>query len=71
MSHGRRLGMRGQPDPASEDMERWAAYLRDQADALGLPTIDTSEQTVAEAGAELEAYASRLCPDGFPTGEND
>ena len=67
----RRLGMRGQPGLASEDMERWAAYLRGQADALGLPVIDTSELTVAEAGAELEAHVRRLCPDCFATGEGD
>jgi hypothetical protein len=44
--------LRGQPELASDRMDAWAAYLRGQADALGLRVLDTSAisaQTVADA----------------------
>lgn len=44
---------RGQPDLANARMDMWAAYLRGQADALGLAIIDTS-------GASPEATLSTL-----------
>ena len=47
---------RGQPELASNDMTAWAAYLRGQADALGLPVIDTSRlspSAVADRLAEI------------------
>jgi hypothetical protein len=47
-------GPRGQPELDDVRMDRWAAYLRDQADALGLPVIDTSGLTVAEVVDQLE-----------------
>lgn len=37
----RLAGGRGQPELATEQMDAWAAYLRGQADALGLTVIDT------------------------------
>lgn len=40
---------RGQPELASPRMESWAAYLRGQADALGLASLDTTHQSQAEA----------------------
>jgi hypothetical protein len=36
-------------------MATWAAYLRGQADALGLPILDTTHLTVAEAAEEFIA----------------
>jgi hypothetical protein len=43
----RRLaGPRQQPELRSARMDNWAAYLRGQADALNLPVVDTTKQTV-------------------------
>lgn len=39
-------GLRQRPELANPRMERWAAYLRGQADALGLPVVDTSDLSV-------------------------
>ena len=39
-------GPRGQPDLASRQMQEWAAYLRGQADALGLTVLDTSRMSI-------------------------
>ncbi|HEX8243431.1 MAG TPA: hypothetical protein VF541_08050 [Longimicrobium sp.] len=52
-------GPRAQPELATGDMDCWAAYLRGQADALGLPVIDTS-RPLAETVAELAALAESL-----------
>ena len=56
-------GARGQPELANAEMDRWAAYLRGQADALGLPVVDTSACTIeaiADAlAAQVEQLASR------------
>ena len=50
----RRLhGPRGQPELDTAQMESWAAYLRGQADALGLESINTS-------GADRNASVARL-----------
>lgn len=46
---------RGQPQLASADMACWAAYLRGQADAFGLPILDTTELTVGRAAQEFIA----------------
>ena len=48
-----RLRARGQPELASADMDCWAAYLRGQADALGLPIIETTGRAVSESAADL------------------
>ncbi len=44
---------RRQPELASPQMAAWAAYLRGQADALGLPILDTTDLTIVEAAREL------------------
>jgi energy-coupling factor transporter ATP-binding protein EcfA2 len=44
--NARLRGERGQPELANAQMDCWAAYLRGQADAMGLPIIDTSEDPV-------------------------
>lgn len=56
-------GPRAQPELATGDMDCWAAYLRGQADALGLPVIDTS-RPIADAVAELAALAQALAKGG-------
>ena len=53
-----RLGLRGQPELATARMDNWAAYLRGQADALGVSVIDTSNLTIAAVAARI-----RLCVD--------
>jgi dephospho-CoA kinase len=47
-------GPRQQPELVTAQMDQWAAYLRAQADALGLPVISTTTLTVAAAAAQLE-----------------
>lgn len=39
-------GPRGQPELAGDRMDAWAAYLRGQADALGLRVLDTSDMSI-------------------------
>ena len=51
-----RLVARGQPELATDDMHAWAAYLCGQADALGLPVIDTSGLGIEQATDALLAY---------------
>jgi hypothetical protein len=46
---------RSQPELASAQMAAWAAYLRGQADALGLPILDTTKLTIEEALEDLVA----------------
>ena len=41
-------------------MDQWAIYLRSQARVLGLPVIDTTMLTVAEAAARLEELTRTL-----------
>ena len=53
-----RLRARGQPELVSADMDCWAAYLRGQADALGLPIIDTTASSVPESARELVTQVS-------------
>ena len=48
-----RLVGRGQPELATPEMNRWAAYLRGQADALELAIIDTTGRTIVEATNDL------------------
>ncbi|HVG45127.1 MAG TPA: hypothetical protein VM890_10370 [Longimicrobium sp.] len=52
-------GPRAQPELASRDMDCWAAYLRGQADALGLHVLDTG-RPVDVAVAELAALVEEL-----------
>lgn len=63
---GRLRGPRGQPELATAQMDHWAAYLRGQADALGLPVIDTTPLTVAEAAHRLEAIVRALTDSDAP-----
>src|SRR5262249_50551995 len=56
----RLCGPRGQPELATARMDTWAAYLRGEANALGLPVIDTTALTVAEATQELRALVDHL-----------
>jgi broad-specificity NMP kinase len=50
-----RLALRGQPELANLQMDMWAAYLRGQADALGLAVVDTTSMTVEEVADAIEA----------------
>ena len=52
-------GPRGQPELATRDMDCWAAYLRGQADALGLHVLDTG-RPVDVALAELAGLVEEL-----------
>jgi dephospho-CoA kinase len=47
--NARLRGARMQPELASAQMDCWAAYLRGQADALNLPIIDTSEDSIEKS----------------------
>lgn len=55
-----RLRARGQPDLASAQMDQWAAYLKGQADALGLAVVDTTGRSVEATTDALEAEARAL-----------
>jgi hypothetical protein len=58
---GARLhGPRQQPELAEARMDQWAAYLRDQADSLNLPVIETTSLTITEAADQLEDLVRRL-----------
>lgn len=48
---------RHRPELVTPRMEQWAAYLRGQADALGLPVIDTSDRSLEEVAACVEEVA--------------
>ncbi|MCA9726431.1 MAG: hypothetical protein KC729_02035 [Candidatus Eisenbacteria bacterium] len=53
--HHRLAFERNQPELATARMQEWAAYLRGQADALGLPVIDTSDLPVEKVAASVES----------------
>jgi hypothetical protein len=55
-----RLAVRGQPELASSQVTSWAAYLRGQAEALGLAVVDTSALTIAEVADALEQQVAIL-----------
>lgn len=70
--NARLRGPRAQPELATAEMDRWAAYLRGQADALELPVIDTTGQGIDEAATSLgvhvdecRAAAVHLHPSAF------
>lgn len=50
---------RQQPHLDTPDMHSWAAYLRGQADALGLPIIDTTSLSPDEVADQLFALVQR------------
>jgi ribose 1,5-bisphosphokinase PhnN len=51
---------REQPELANARADRWAAYLRGQADALELTVIDTTLLTVTAASEQLEEIVRQL-----------
>jgi len=53
-------GPRAQPHLASGRMDAWARYLREQADAMALPVLDTSRLTVDEAASALRRELEEL-----------
>ena len=55
-----RLAARGQPHLATQRMDSWAAYLRGQADALGLHVINTDEKSVVNVADELQIQVQGL-----------
>ena len=52
--------LRQQPELATPEMANWQSYLRGQADALGLPVLDTSELTIEQAADALHGQISAL-----------
>ena len=58
--NARLRGPRGQPELATPDMDCFAAYMRGQADALGLPVIDTTRRAESECLDELRRHATDL-----------
>jgi predicted kinase len=57
-------GPRAQPELADPQMEHWAAYLRGQADALGLDRIDTTHQPILASAARLRGIVESLSQQG-------
>jgi len=53
-------GPRNQPDLANAQMDSWSAYLRGQADALGLPVLDTGAAFPAVIADALVLEIERL-----------
>jgi energy-coupling factor transporter ATP-binding protein EcfA2 len=58
--NARLCGPRGQSELANPEMDTWAAYLRGQADALGLPIIDTTGASPEAGLAALYAHVEAL-----------
>jgi hypothetical protein len=56
----RLLGPRQQPDLATAQMDIWAVYLRDLADALHLDVIDTTTANIAQTADRLDELVRRL-----------
>jgi predicted kinase len=57
----RLCGPRGQPELANPQMEHWAAYLRGQADVLGLDIINTTAAPISASSARLLSIVELLC----------
>ena len=51
---------RNQPELDTLDIYAWAAYLRGQADALGLEVIDTTSASLEQSSRELLASIERF-----------
>ena len=62
----RRLQARGQPELATADMANWSTYLRGEADALGLPVVDTSRLTPEAAADRLADFIGPLLQRRHP-----
>ena len=58
--NARLRGARMQPELATARMDCWAAYLRGQADALNLPIIDTSEDSIDKSLENLTQLIRKL-----------
>jgi hypothetical protein len=58
--NARLRGPRRQPELATPDMDRFAAYMRGQADALDLPIIDTTGRTEGACLTELRRHTDEL-----------
>ena len=58
--NARLRGPREQPELASDTMDAWAAYLRGQADALGLRVLDTSDISIEEVADVLQEESEAL-----------
>lgn len=56
----RLAGPRGQPELATPRMDAWAVYLRGQADALGLPVVDTTQKSVAAVADAIRGELDAL-----------
>ncbi|MGH7576588.1 MAG: hypothetical protein ACREM1_15865 [Longimicrobiales bacterium] len=66
-------GTRNQAELASSPIENWAAYLRGQADALGLHIVDTSDLSIEELAREIESLIFERTRAGvgpIPTSED-
>ncbi len=57
-----RLVARGHAELANPGMDSWSAYLRGQADALGLSVLDTTHRAVEAVADELLELASPSPP---------
>lgn len=55
-----RLAARGQSEIATPEMDAWAAYLRTQAEVLGLPAANTSAMSILEVADILERHVVAL-----------
>lgn len=62
--NARLAGERAQPELANPQMDTWSAYLRGQADALGLPVLDTTDATVEAGVARLHEIIGELLAGG-------
>lgn len=58
--NARLRGPRGQPELATPRMDTWAAYLRGQADALGLPVLDTTGAAPEAGRDQLRDHVAAL-----------
>ncbi|HEX6039765.1 AAA family ATPase [Longimicrobium sp.] len=63
-----RLIERGQPELATPQMDQWAAYLRGQADALGLPVLDTTDLSVEQGVGRLREIIDALLAEPMDMG---
>ena len=56
-------GPRGQPELATSQMDEWAAYLREQASAVGLPIVDTNSQSLEAIADAIQVHLDSLRVD--------
>jgi dephospho-CoA kinase len=66
--NARLRGARMQPELASAQMDCWGAYLRGQADALNLPIIDTSEDSIEKSLERLIQIVRKLLNEAKAAG---